>query len=248
MNDIDIEKMILYLCYLLNYKISFKGEKMARPSVVKEQASQIEELKKQIEALMAMQQTKQESEPQEKLSYEDPEQEAIVISQDEYITLISLYPNILTLTEDPKGKGKKFTFAKFGETKRILYSDLTKLLENHSGGDYTDFFKEGYVLIANDRVIRRHGLNESYGKMLTKDKIKQIVDGKGSNLVEIFKMATKAQQIFICDMLIAKFANGEDVDLNLVDSLSRVSGIKIQEKAEEAKRVKEIYSETSKKK
>jgi hypothetical protein len=61
-----------------------------------------------------MQQTKESTaDPQEKVSYEDADQEAIVISQDEYITLISLYPYTMTLTEDPKGKGKKFTFSKF---------------------------------------------------------------------------------------------------------------------------------------
>jgi hypothetical protein len=153
------------------------------------------------------------------------------INQDDYIKVISLCPFQLNLTTDKHGQGKVFTFQYFSEVKRILYSDLVRVIDENRS-----FLESGYFYIMDQRCIRRHGLNELYEKILTKDSIEKILEGKSNDVVSLFKSGTNTQQDLIIEMLISKLANDPDsVDLNLIDKISRASGIKIQEKAEETR-------------
>ena len=106
--------------------------------------------------------------------------------------------------------------------------------------DYTDFLREGYYYIADSRVVRRHGLDEEYGRFLTKEMMEKIIAGDQKEVISIFGSAGDTQKKFVCDLVISKLAKGEDIDLNVVDRLSRISGIDIQGKANEAKQYAEI--------
>lgn len=161
----------------------------------------------------------------------------IKIAQDDYIKVICLIGNELNLVTKPYGRGGKiFTFRKQYEVKRILYSDLVEILENQPG-----FVEAGYFYIADQRVIRRHGLDDVYKNILTKEKIESIMSNNSNDAVTLFKSANPSQQEVIVEMLILKLCNNPDsVDLNMVDKISRASGIKIQEKAEEARQLTEI--------
>lgn len=154
------------------------------------------------------------------------------IRLDEYIKVISLYPYGLSLSTQPKGMGKTVTFRKFGESKRILYKDLVDIMDNHV--EYTNFLEEGYYYIADARIIHRHGLDEIYEKLLTKEKIEQIINGS-SDSADLFKSANNTQKGFICDIMIGKMARSEPVDLNLVEILSLAASVDIKAKATEAK-------------
>jgi hypothetical protein len=192
------------------------------------------ELKKEIQELK---QNKDESKYLEKSikeesfdNYED-EFDEIDIRPDSYVKVISLTPYMLNLTTETSGRGKVFTFPSFGVTKRILYSDLVNILEVNQS-----FLNEGLFYIADRRIIRKNGLDSIYEKLLTKEKIEAIVSGKSNDAVSLYKSANNNQKEFIVDMLISKLANDPDsVDLNLIDKISRASGIKIQEKAEETR-------------
>lgn len=161
----------------------------------------------------------------------------IKIAQDQYIKVISLVDNELILTTKPYGHGgKPFTFRNQFEVKRILYSDLVDILESHP-----TFVENGYFYISDSNVIRKHGLDDVYKNILTKEKIERIMSGNSNDAVTLFKSANPAQQTMITEMLIKKLSeNPDSIDLNMVDKISRASGVKIQEKAEEAREFAEL--------
>jgi len=171
----------------------------------------------------------------EAIDYDDDENDNINISSDSYIKVMSLTPYHLTLTTQALGKGKKFDFKGFGEVKRILYRDLVDIMEQHS-----NFLMEGYYVILNRDVIRKHGLDDAYEKILDKSNIEKILSGNQSDAVNLFKSCNDTQREHISNMITAKIVAGESVDLNLLDRLSRVIGYDIAERGEEMKKVSKL--------
>ena len=212
-------------------------KKPGRPKAIKEDTpiqvdeekermrQELEILKKAVAALQ-----NQEQEPTLTEDSSDPSK----INQDDYIKVIALCPMQLNLSTLPGGKGKIFRFRSFGDTKSIIYSSLVDIIENHQS-----FLEQGYYYIADKRVIRRHGLDEIYEKILSKEKMEEIIMAKSEHAVDLFKSANAKQQEFICTMLIKKMYDGEELDLNMVDAISREAGIDITNKVEEAKKFAE---------
>ena len=188
---------------------------------------EIEELKSMLAALMSKKEVNKDAEKEDD---EEDVFEKIKILQEDYIKVMSLCPMELNISTGGMGKGKRFRFDKFGDIKRILYSDLVDIMESNA-----NFLNYGFFYIMDERVIRKHGLDDVYNKMLTKDKIEAIISGSSKDAIDLFKSANKNQQEFICNMLIAKIRDSHEIDLNLIDKISRVSGINLQEKGEEAK-------------
>lgn len=179
---------------------------------VKELLEQIEKLKNQVESLQ-----QNNTVEKTKTEYEEDEIDNIDINPSSYIRIISLIPWPLNLTTRPMGKGKIFRFNSFGSTKRILYSDLVDVLEV-----FSHFLDKGYFYIADKRVIRKHGLDSIYEKILSKDNIEKIISGVDSETaLSLFKSATLDQQETIAKMLIDKRLVDESVDLNLWDKMKR---------------------------
>lgn len=152
---------------------------------------------------------------------------------DTYVTIVSLCPYTLNLSTKPRGTGTTYTFRAFGEKKRILYSDLVLIMENHR--EHTDFLREGFFYIENKDVIRRHGLDDAYEKILTKEKIEQLLSTNDIDIaVSLFSNATDSQRGMVSDILVGKMINGERVDLNLIDALSKIIKRDLQAIAKEA--------------
>jgi len=150
------------------------------------------------------------------------------IRQDEYINVVSLCDMRLTLSTEGYGKGRLFSFAKFGDKKRILYSDLARIIESHA-----KFLEGGYFYILDPRVIRVHGLDDVYEKLMTKEQIERILEG--GDVIEIYTSANPRQQKVIQSILIEKLIeNPDSLDLNFVDKISRISGVKLADKAQES--------------
>ena len=161
---------------------------------------------------------------------ENDEYETIQINPNDYIRVISLCPFQLNLSTQGGGRGKIFTFNAFGSSKRILYSDLVDVLEN-----YSHFLNDGLFFIADKRVVRRHGLDDLYSTILSKEMIEKILDGtQTSDAVSVIKSASKSQQKMIAQMFIDRRLTGQDVDLNLWDKIERATGINMQEQYDSA--------------
>ena len=156
------------------------------------------------------------------------------VMADDYIEVISLCPTLLTMTTEAKGRGFNYNWNGYGETLQIVYSDLQRIIKNHSSGLYTDFIREGYIYINSPAVIKKSGLQELYKKFLTKEQMDEVLTCKGENCVRLFKNTIRRHQMFVIDMLIDKMAKGETFDLNVIDQYGRIAGMDIMKYANEA--------------
>lgn len=158
------------------------------------------------------------------------------VQHTEYIKVMSLLNYRLNLCTQPNGQGKVFKFDSFGQIKKILYSDLVDILEVHS-----NFLEAGYFYIMNPKVIRLHGLDETYSKILTKEKIEKIINAQSEECLTLYSSANKGQQEIIIQLLVEKVAeNMDSVNLNIVDKISRLAKIDIYKKAEEIKEMQSL--------
>jgi len=153
------------------------------------------------------------------------------ILADEYITIMNICPMSLTLSTEPYGKGRVINMPKFGDTRRVSYNDLVRMMDTHP-----TFVEKGFFYILDERVVRKHGLSEVYSKILTKEKLDQILD-MGVDALELYESANETQQDFINSVLIRRIRDEEFVDYNLIAKIEKVSGVKITEKARQAQEI-----------
>lgn len=147
---------------------------------------------------------------------------------DEFIPVMNICPMRLTLTTEPYG-GKETNFGGFGDVKRISYGDLVLIMNSHPR-----FVEQGFYYIMDERVVKKHGLSEVYNTILTKEKIEKIID-MGDEALGLYRSANETQRNFINGILIRKLINEEDIDLNMVSKISKISGIDLVEKARETR-------------
>lgn len=196
-----------------------------KASVSAEQLAQLEFLKQQLAELQKQIGVVEEEEYQEKK-----------IAQDDYIRVMSLVPYNLNLATQSGGQGSVKKFTKFGEVKRIIYKDLVDIMEVHR-----NFLEAGYFYILDPNVIRYHGLNDVYDRLLTKERIEEILDTKSEESADLYMSATEKQQEIIVQLLIDKLkANPDSVNLNVVDKISRLSKVEISKKVDEEKALADI--------
>jgi hypothetical protein len=158
------------------------------------------------------------------------DEDEIEISPQKYIKVISLTPGQLNLSTLPGGKGKVITFDSFGQQKRIVYSTLVDIMDTYPG-----FLERGNYYIADKLVTRKHGLNEIYDKLLTKEVIENILSKSMSDedTAILYKSANKTQQSTIIDLITRKLMAGTEIDMNMVSNISKISGIDILKRIED---------------
>lgn len=167
--------------------------------------------------------------------------ESYKVEQTDYIKVESLLPWRLNLCTREKGQGKIYKFDRFGQVKKIIYADLVDILEVNAG-----FLEEGAFIILDPRVVRIHGLDEIYSKILTKEKIEKILEGSEEAL-SLYSTTNKRQQEIIVDLIVEKLIKDpSSLDLNMIDKLSRLSGVNISEKAENSRKLLATATEESK--
>jgi hypothetical protein len=151
---------------------------------------------------------------------------------DDYVPVMSLLPYRLNLSTKEGGQGDIKKFTRFGEVKNILYKDLVDIIEVDRS-----FMEAGYFYILDPVVIRQHGLDEVYSKILTKEKIDEILNNINTEYcIDLYNSANPEQQKVIVHLLIEKVkADPNSVNLYTVDRISRLSKIDIANKAEQEK-------------
>lgn len=151
---------------------------------------------------------------------------------DDYVPVMSLIPYRLNLSTKEGGQGDIKKFTRFGEVKNILYKDLVDIIEVDRS-----FMEAGYFYILDPVVIRQHGLDEVYSKILTKEKIDEILNNINTEYcIDLYNSANPEQQKVIVHLLIEKMkADSSSVNLYTVDRISRLSKIDIAAKAEQEK-------------
>ena len=162
------------------------------------------------EALDKRQLEKENAELRQKLQEQE---ENTGIPLDAYIEVMSLVPFKLNLSTQKLGKGRQFSFTRYGEIKRILYNDLASIFEN-----YRSFMEQGYFYILNPKVIRKHGLDDMYEGILSKEDIDKILSFNLKSAVPLYRKACVIQREIIDGMLV-KIVKDQDVSEDRVSFL-----------------------------
>ena len=119
---------------------------------------------------------------------------------DDYVPVMSLLPYRLNLSTKEGGQGDVKKFTKFGEVKNILYKDLVDIIEVNR-----TFMESGYFYILDPLVIRQHGLDEVYSKILTKEKIEEILNNVNTEYcIDLYNSSNSNQQKVIVQLLVEK--------------------------------------------
>lgn len=200
---------------------------MARPSTKKAELNETDKLKQEIEELKnmikMMTSKKEEFAPivEEESNDED---EYMSIAPNKLIPIISLTNHLLVLSTERFGNGRVYEFNSFGQTRRIVYEDVIGIIHSQER-----FAKEGAFFIADKDVVKLHGLSEAYNSLLDKKRIDKILDLDSMQLKNVFNNSSKLQKETIVSIIRKKAKNGEDLDLNKVDIISKIYGEDILE-------------------
>lgn len=146
---------------------------------------------------------------------EEPD-EYIDIPLNKSIKVMSLYNGGLTLFTQDHGQGKKFRFDSFGDVRTIQYTDLEACIAVQHR-----FFEEGYVRILNSDVVKIHGFEDAYKKILTKKQIEEILTYDDKTLEDMIKKTTDHIRRVIVSFAIDKILNNEFVDMNKVNIIGK---------------------------
>jgi len=172
-----------------------------------------------------------EDDIEENYVYEEEEE----VPLNSYIKVMSLIPYELNISTERHGKGRIFTFRGYGKTKRIIYQELEKIIEENR-----HFLERGFFVILDKRVVRKHGLDDIYKNIMNKEKMDMILlgfqggDVKENDILTFAKSAPKEQQKILATMIIDKRINGEEIDLNLFDKLGRIMNMDLNQKYEDS--------------
>jgi len=155
---------------------------------------------------------------------EEYDDNCIEIPSNKFIKVMSLNPYMLNISTGGMGKGKSFTFIKYGQTKDIIYSEIVDIINNEEKRH-----KRGLFRILNEDVVKKHDLEDDYDKLLTKKTIDNIMSFDSKQVYDVFKNANKSQQKIIVSILINKIRDGEEIDLNKLNIVSKIYGENIQD-------------------
>lgn len=144
------------------------------------------------------------------------------------IPVMSMYDGMLNISTKPNGRGKIYTFNRFGEVRNIVYNDLRDVIASHF-----NFAKDGMFYIMDDKVVEENGLTDYYKDILTKNQLEQVMEQDKNLILDTFPKINKSQQEVIVDILTRKIAMNEDVDLNKVAVISESIGKDIREMAKD---------------
>lgn len=166
-------------------------------------------LKDRLEKMEKMLSEKNNSEENQSVNYTD-------IRPDKHIVVYNLENHPLFLRTS---SGRNYEFNKYGQFKRIIYSDLRELIENSRS-----FAESGRFYIVDKDVVKMEGLEDAYSHLMSKDDIDNIFKFTDEKMIDKFTNTSQPQRDSIASILANKIYNGEKVDLNKVDLLSKVYG------------------------
>lgn len=160
------------------------------------------------------------------------------------IKVVSCVHCWLNLTTEENGKGTKFEFPKFGYQHNIRYDVLEKCVHNHRAcAERGDFY------ICDPEAVADLGLGDCYQNLYNADEINDIIHFKNGE-VDVDKIVGMAvydsyreeytdttTRDNAIQTIAENIANGETYDLNLIDSLSKKTGVDINKIVEQIKAI-----------
>lgn len=158
------------------------------------------------------------------IEYEEP-------SPNKQVRVMSLCYGSLNLAES-KGEKARLKFSKYGEIRPCLYSVLMNIVNNNR-----NFAEKGYFYILDKSVVYHLGLEEEYKKIVNNDCINNICNYNTPEIKDIVSVMNNEQKETMIRLLCDKIYNGETVDYNKIETISKYSNINIQAKVDEMRKL-----------
>lgn len=140
------------------------------------------------------------------------------VGADEEILVISLTPNRLNLVGNDGSV--LFAFDNMYEEQYIDYASLKEIVRANR-----DMAKSGRFYILDERVVNKLRLKNNYKNILTPEQLKKIFAVSADKAIDLYNLANDTQRQTIIELVKQAKFNSENVDYNLLQKLSELSGI-----------------------
>lgn len=140
------------------------------------------------------------------------------VGADEEILVISLTPNKLNLIGSDGGV--LFAFDNMYEEQYIDYASLKEIVRANR-----DMAKSGRFYILDERVVNKLRLKNNYKNILTPEQLKKLFAVSADKAIDLYNLANDMQRQTIIELVKQAKFNSENVDYNLLQKLSELSGI-----------------------
>lgn len=209
-------------------KKSTRGRKKAEPKVEKlDNNNELEQVKKEKDELAKMlkkMQAQMES-LQNQFNAQNSDNNNIVVTQSDNITrtvkVISLVPNTYNLTTQPNGRGKLYTFNKFGDSLNIRFTDMQDILNI-----YGQQFESGMAILTNKKDYDDLAIGYLWDSVISKDKLDRLLELKDEESIDAILNMDKDTQERIARIIAQKIFDGVNYNYNVIRDLED-NGIEI---------------------
>lgn len=209
-------------------KKSTRGRKKAEPKVEKlDDNNELEQVKKEKDELakmLKMMQAQMES-LQNQFNAQNSDNNNIVVTQSDNITrtvkVISLVPNTYNLTTQPNGRGKLYTFNKFGDSLNIRFTDMQDILNI-----YGQQFESGMAILTNKKDYDDLAIGYLWDSVISKDKLDRLLELKDEESIDAILNMDKDTQERIARIIAQKIFDGVNYNYNVIRDLED-NGIEI---------------------
>lgn len=209
-------------------KKSTRGRKKAEPKVEKlDDNNELEQVKKEKDELAKMlkkMQAQMES-LQNQFNAQNSDNNNIVVTQSDNITrtvkVISLVPNTYNLTTQPNGRGKIYTFNKFGDSLNIRFTDMQDILNI-----YGQQFESGMAILTNKKDYDDLAIGYLWDSVISKDKLDRLLELKDEESIDTILNMDKDTQERIARIIAQKIFDGVNYNYNVIRDLED-NGIEI---------------------
>jgi hypothetical protein len=195
----------------------------------KEENKQLADMLKQMQEQMVAMQS-QINQPQQVILNQNSDATKVV-------KVTSLLPNMLNLTTEPNGKGKVYTFRKFGEVKPIPFTDLQRIIIANE-----TFFEKGYVVLPSQKEYENLLIGHIYDTILSKETVEKVILLKDEESVDIILDTTEDMQEKLISLIAENIVKGVSYDYNKIKELED-EGLMINELVALLKESKEVKVE-----
>lgn len=209
-------------------KKSTRGRKKAEPKVEKlDDNNELEQVKKEKDELakmLKMMKAQMES-LQNQFNAQNSDNNNIVVTQSDNITrtvkVISLVPNTYNLTTQPNGRGKIYTFNKFGDSLNIRFTDMQDILNI-----YGQQFESGMAILTNKKDYDDLAIGYLWDSVISKDKLDRLLELKDEESIDAILNMDKDTQERIARIIAQKIFDGVNYNYNVIRDLED-NGIEI---------------------
>lgn len=209
-------------------KKSTRGRKKAEPKVEKlDDNNELEQVKKEKDELAKMlkkMQAQMES-LQNQFNAQNSDNNNIIVTQSDNITrtvkVISLVPNTYNLTTQPNGRGKLYTFNKFGDSLNIRFTDMQDILNI-----YGQQFESGMAILTNKKDYDDLAIGYLWDSVISKDKLDRLLELKDEESIDAILNMDKDTQERIARIIAQKIFDGVNYNYNVIRDLED-NGIEI---------------------